>query len=132
MRTPHIEITTTCWSNAAAGLVAILFFGISSATGLDETAFLKENDSAMTKMMRGMDVKPTGFVDRDFARMMIPHHQGAIDMAQAELRYGHDEKLRRIAQEIIVEQQQEIIAMQLAIDQLLPRSSPAADQIRAQ
>ncbi len=45
--------------------------------------------------------------------MMAPHHQGAIDMAQAELRYGHNEQLRRLAQEIIVEQQQEIVAMRL-------------------
>ena len=47
--------------------------------------------------------------------MMIPHHQGAIDMARAELRYGHNEQLRRIAQEIIVDQQQEIAAMRLAL-----------------
>ena len=52
--------------------------------------------------------------------MMIPHHQGAIDMAQAELRYGKNEQLRRIAQEIIVEQQQEIAAMRLALGQPLP------------
>ena len=52
--------------------------------------------------------KSTGNPDRDFAAMMIPHHQGAIDMAQAELRYGHDERLRRLAQEIVVSQAQEI------------------------
>jgi Domain of unknown function (DUF305) len=62
---------------------------------------------------------------------MIPHHQGAIDMAQAELRYGHNEQLRRIAQEIIVEQQQEIIAMRLALGQPLPPSAPAPDQGQA-
>ena len=56
--------------------------------------------------------------------MMIPHHQGAIDMALAELRYGHNEQLRRIAQEIIVDQQQEIAAMRLAVGQPLPPSSP--------
>jgi uncharacterized protein (DUF305 family) len=52
-------------------------------------------------------------------------------MAQAELRYGHNEQLRRIAQEIIVEQQQEIAAMRLALQQPLPPSSPAPDQIKA-
>jgi uncharacterized protein (DUF305 family) len=46
---------------------------------------------------------------------MIAHHQAAIDMAQAELRHGHNEQLRRLAQEIIVDQQQEIVAMRLAI-----------------
>jgi uncharacterized protein (DUF305 family) len=45
---------------------------------------------------------------------MVPHHQGAIDMARIQLRYGHNEQLRRIAQEIIVDQQQEIAAMQYA------------------
>ncbi|MGF6966633.1 uncharacterized protein (DUF305 family) [Paraburkholderia sp. WC7.3g] len=57
--------------------------------------------------MTDMSVKPAGNVDRDFVAMMVPHHQEAIDMAQAELRYGHSEQLRRIAQEIVVEQQQE-------------------------
>jgi len=60
--------------------------------------------------------------------MMVPHHQGAIDMAQAELRHGKNEHLRRIAQEIIVEQQQEIAAMRLALGQKLPPSVPSPDQ----
>jgi uncharacterized protein (DUF305 family) len=93
-----------------------------------ETAVLAENQSAMDKMMAGMDIKPTGDVDHDFTAMMIPHHQGAIDMAQAELRNGHNEQLRRIAQEIIVEQQQEILAMRLALGQPLPLSTAAPDQ----
>jgi hypothetical protein len=96
-----------------------------------ETPFLTENDQAMTRMMDGMSIKPSGDVDRDFTAMMIPHHQGAIDMAQAELRYGHNEQLRRIAQEIIVEQQQEIAAMHLALGQPLPPSAPAPDQGQA-
>jgi hypothetical protein len=57
--------------------------------------------------------------------MMIPHHQGAIEMAEAELRYGRNEQLRRIAQEIIVDQQQEIAAMRLALGRLLPSSAAA-------
>lgn len=80
------------------------------------TAFLQENSTAMSVMMRAMSVKPSGNVDRDFAAMMVPHHQGAIDMARAYLRYGHNEQLRRIAQEIIVTQQQEIAVMRLAIE----------------
>jgi hypothetical protein len=79
-------------------------------------------------MMAGMNVKPSGDVDRDFTAMMIPHHQGAIDMAQAELRHGRNEQLRRIAQEIIVEQQQEIAAMRLALGQPLPPSVAAPDR----
>jgi hypothetical protein len=73
------------------------------------------NVGAMVKMMVGMEIKPTGNVDRDFVDMMVLHHQGAIDMAQAVLRHGHNEQLRRIAQEIIVTQQQEIAATRLAL-----------------
>jgi uncharacterized protein (DUF305 family) len=77
--------------------------------------FQAENSAAMAKMMAGMAIKSSNDVDRDFAHMMIPHHQGAIDMAEAELRHGHNEQLRRIAQEIIVGQKQEIAAMRLAV-----------------
>jgi hypothetical protein len=95
-----------------------------------EKPFLAENNAAMDKMMAGMAVKPTGDVDVDFAAMMIPHHQGAIDMALAELRYGKNEQLRRIAQEIVVDQQQEIIAMRLALGQPLPPSNAAPTQVQ--
>jgi len=93
-----------------------------------ESRFFALNQTAMDKMMVGMRVRPRGDVDHDFTAMMIPHHQGAIDMAQAELLYGRNEQLRRIAQEIIVEQQQEITAMRLALGQPLPPSSAAPDQ----
>jgi uncharacterized protein (DUF305 family) len=84
----------------------------------------------MDRMMRGMSVTPSGNVDADFVNMMEPHHQGAIDMAELELRYGSNEKLRRIAQEIIVDQQQEIIAMRLALGRPLPAMTPTPDQGR--
>jgi uncharacterized protein (DUF305 family) len=93
-----------------------------------EVPFLTENVSAMSKMMVDMGIYPSGDVDRDFVAMMVPHHQGAIDMAQAELRYGHNEQLRRMAQEIIVTQQAEIAAMRLAVGEPLPPSTPAPDQ----
>src|SRR5271154_4606097 len=64
-----------------------------AAATADESAFLKENDAAMTKMMTAMGVKPTGDIDHDFVAMMTPHHQGAIDMAVIELRYGRNEQL---------------------------------------
>jgi uncharacterized protein (DUF305 family) len=88
-----------------------------------EGPFLKDNDSAMTKMMNDMTIKPTGDVDRDFVAMMVPHHQGAIDMAQAELRYGHNARLRRIAQKIVVDQTQEIALMRLAVGEARPSST---------
>jgi Domain of unknown function (DUF305) len=93
-----------------------------------EAPFTAENNAAMDKMMKGMDVKPTGDVDADFTAMMIPHHRGAIDMALSELRYGKNEQLRRIAQEIIVEQQQEINAMHLALGQSLEPDAPSPTQ----
>ena len=83
----------------------------------EEAPFLAENVSAMTKMMIDMGIQPSGDVDTDFVAMMTPHHQGAIEMARAELRHGHNEQLRRMAQEIIVTQQQEIAAMRLAMGQ---------------
>jgi uncharacterized protein (DUF305 family) len=49
--------------------------------------------------------------------MMIPHHQGAIDMAKVQLQYGKDPRLRRLAQGIIVEQAQEIAVMQQILDE---------------
>jgi len=75
-----------------------------------------------------MAITPSGDVDADFTAAMIPHHQGAIDMALAELRHGKNEQLRRIAQEIIVDQQQEIVAMRLALGQTLPAPAPAPTQ----
>jgi hypothetical protein len=93
-----------------------------------EQSFLSENDAAMNKMMADMTIKPTGDVDRDFVAMMVPHHQGAIDMARAELKYGRNEQLRRISQEIIVTQQQEIAAMRLAVGDSLPPSAASPTQ----
>ena len=94
----------------------------------EEGAFLAENEAAMTRMMSAMEAKPSGDIDRDFVAMMAPHHQGAIDMAVLELRYGKNEQLRRIAQEIIVSQMQEIAAMKLAIGEQVPASVPAPTQ----
>ena len=75
-----------------------------------------------------MKLKPTGNIDRDFVAMMVAHHRGATIMAQAELRYGHEAQLRRIAQEIIVDQIQQISLMRLAAGEPLPPSvsSPTA------
>jgi len=95
----------------------------------DEAAFLKENEAAMNKMMNDMAAKPAGDIDRDFVAMMTPHHQGAIDMAIIQLRYGKNEVLRRLAQEIIVEQMQEIDAMRLAIGEKPSASAPVPTQV---
>jgi uncharacterized protein (DUF305 family) len=94
-----------------------------------EAPYLKETNAAMDKMMTAMAVKPTGDVDHDFTAMMVPHHQGAIDMAQAELRYGQNQRLKAIAQEIIVDQIQEITLMRLALGEPLPQSQSSPTQI---
>ena len=99
----------------------------------NEAAFLSENDKAMSRMMADMAITPAGDVDRDFVAMMIPHHQGAIDMAKALLGHGSNEQLRRIAQEIVVTQGQEIVAMRLAIGEpASPTSSDAKSSPAAQ
>jgi uncharacterized protein (DUF305 family) len=64
--------------------------------------------AVMVQMDAGMCIAPSGDADRDFARAMIPHHQGAIEMARLELLHGQDARLRRLAQGIVVEQSQEI------------------------
>ena len=78
--------------------------------------------------MAGMDKKPTGDIDRDFVVQMTAHHQGAIDMAVTMLKYGKNEQLKRMAQEIIVDQQQEIAAMRQAIGDPLPPSISSPTQ----
>lgn len=95
---------------AGLGLAALLSASASDAVPQRDD-FYTLNDEAMMRMHAGMHVKPSGDVDRDFAAMMIPHHQGAVDMALLELRFGKDERLRRLAQAIIVEQRYEIELM---------------------
>ncbi|HMI19631.1 MAG TPA: DUF305 domain-containing protein [Sphingomonas sp.] len=119
------------WPLVLAGSLALPGLAAAPAAFKSDGAaqgFVADTDRAMAEMHAGMMVRPTGDVDRDFVQMMVPHHQGAIDMAVAELRYGHDEQLKRIAQEIIVDQQQEIAAMRLALGQPLPPSIAAPTQ----
>jgi uncharacterized protein (DUF305 family) len=74
--------------------------------------FAADLAAAMDRMMHAMHASTTGDADRDFLTMMIPHHQGAIDMAEAILRYGHDPLVRSLAEEIIASQRVEIASMQ--------------------
>jgi uncharacterized protein (DUF305 family) len=76
--------------------------------------FMQAMNAGMQTMDRDMAAAPMkGNVDHDFVMMMLPHHRGAIDMAKAELSYGQDPVMRRLAQEILVDQQSEIDAMAL-------------------
>jgi uncharacterized protein (DUF305 family) len=104
--------------------------GLAVATGTLITSTEKPFEDlmadAMSVMHGGMhSALHTGDPDRDFVTMMIPHHQGAIDMAKAVLLYGKDPQMRRLAQEIITDQQSEIELMQLWLkrrDDVTPQS----------
>src|ERR1700744_3730753 len=87
-----------------------------------ELQFIVDNELAISKMSLDMSKMsdPTGDVDRDFVALMMPHHQGAIDIARAELKYGHNEELRRLAQSIIAEREQEMSAMRGAVGETPP------------
>lgn len=96
--------------------IACLFVAAMAAeqVALHTGPFMQAMNDSMKAMGHDMAAAPmNGNVDHDFATMMIPHHRGAIDMAKAELSYGKDPVMRRLAQEILVDQQSEIDAMLL-------------------
>lgn len=100
----RIIAVTSCLLTAAMG----------QEGGPTAAQFMKLMHASMAAMDRDMAAAPMNQnSDHDFAVMMMPHHQGAIDMAKAELRYGKDPVMRRLAQEILVDQQSEIDAMRL-------------------
>ena len=114
----------------ACTLLLGLIGGTAIAQGRAAVAdtFASVMQSAMARMERDMMAPASGDADRDFAAMMIPHHQGAVEMAEAELRFGRDPVLRRLAQGIVVEQQQEIAVMRqtlAALPPALPMDAPA-------
>jgi uncharacterized protein (DUF305 family) len=81
--------------------------GMNSAGSPADRAFA----ASMQAMMKNMRTKPTGDPDKDFVLMMMPHHQGAIDMAKVELQYGSDPEMKRLATDIVAAQEKEIAQM---------------------
>ena len=78
----------------------------------EHTGFHKDATMVMEKMGAEMKaMKSTGHADKDFAAMMISHHQGAIDMSEAYLKYGRDEEMRKMAAKMIEDQKKEIHRM---------------------
>ncbi|RPD44304.1 DUF305 domain-containing protein [Hymenobacter sediminis] len=95
--------------------MASMPMGPAATPGSPVAAFQRGMDSVMVVMdegMRRMDGASPTDIDASFAAMMVPHHQGAVDMARLQLLYGKDPALRRLAQSIIAEQQVEIQQIQ--------------------
>jgi uncharacterized protein (DUF305 family) len=92
----------------------LLLPAVIAALSVGSIAIAQTTDSSKAymavheKMMRDMMMSPSGDADKDFAMMMVPHHQGAIDMAEIELKYGKDPDLRKMAEKIIHAQKEEI------------------------
>ena len=111
-----MSITTILWVKrlSIAGLIAAFSIAAAAQTVPHAKTFMHAMKESMERMDNGMQsAQMNGDIDHDFVTMMIAHHQGAIDMAKAELLYGKDPVTRRLAEEIVVDQQSEIQAMQL-------------------
>ena len=99
-------LATTAWADMDPNM------DMGGGKKTDSSPFAKDMDVSMKKMDQDMSsASMNGNVDHDFASMMIPHHQGAIDMAEGELKYGKDPAMRDLAQKIIADQKKEIKLM---------------------
>ena len=85
--------------------------GSHGASSANATPSTKAYEAANDKMHKDMAIKYSGDADKDFLRGMIPHHQGAIDMAKVVLQYGKDPKVKAMAEKIIKDQEAEIAEM---------------------
>jgi uncharacterized protein (DUF305 family) len=113
-------LAMTCTVHAGGVFAQTASDAHGSMAGMDMSGSHAASDSASTKafqaadqsMMGGMSDAPyTGNTDRDFVAHMIPHHEGAVKMAEVELKYGKDAKLRALARDIIAAQKKEISFM---------------------
>jgi uncharacterized protein (DUF305 family) len=95
--------------------------GAPAARAATDAAATREFRAANDRMHRDMAIRFTGNADRDFAAGMIPHHQGAIDMANVVLRHGSDPEMRALAQSIIRAQEAEIAQLRAFLARTAPR-----------
>jgi uncharacterized protein (DUF305 family) len=107
-------------------LILIPFVALAARRQVPQThGQMAMKDPNWEELMGSMDrmhtamtsIEPSGVDDNDFVQVMLPHHQAAIDMAKSELIYGNDPQIRRLAQEIITDQQLEIQLMRLWVKQ---------------
>ena len=101
MATPALAVAQSAQPDAMKGMAT------KGAMSPADKTFM----ASMQAMMKNMKVKPTGDPDADFVLMMMPHHQGAIEMAKVELQYGKDPDLRQLATDIVAAQEKEIAEM---------------------
>jgi len=94
-----------------AGAMPAEHSGMGHAADAAASASTQAFQQGGEKMMKDMDAPYTGNADKDFVAHMIPHHQGAVRMAQVQLQYGKDPELRKMARDIIKAQQKEIAFM---------------------